>query len=114
QGIMSAFPGADANDFFNRVHENDPVADVAGLRSLLDDLDRFLDVVIAQNDIELNARQKVHFIGSDPPGQFDASLASMPAHFHHIHPDDSDFRERLLDSDQFFLAEDGFDFLGHD
>ena len=45
---MPAFAGADANDFFDRVNKNDSVADVACLRSLLDGLDGFLNVVVAE------------------------------------------------------------------
>ena len=92
---MSAFAGADADDFLDRVNENDSVADVPGLRRLLDGIDRLFNVVIAEDDIELNARQEIHPICSGPPGQLNAALAAMPAHFSDVHPDDPDFVRAL-------------------
>jgi len=56
-----------------------------------DRLDRFLNVVVTQDDIELNTGQKIYFVGADPPGQLDTSLAAVPAHLHYIHSHNSYF-----------------------
>src|SRR5512138_157588 len=113
EGIVPAFPGADTDNVINGINEDQSVADAAGLCSLPDGLDRSFHIVIAEDDIELNTRQEVHSIGPGPPSQLDPTLASMSAYLAHVHADDADLIQSFLHPVKFFLAEDGFDFLGH-
>src|SRR5687767_874932 len=85
QGIVSTLAGADADDFIDRVDEDQSVSNVSGLSSLPDGFNRLLNIVVAENDVKLYARQKIHSIGTCAAGQYDPALAAMAAYFADVH-----------------------------
>src|SRR5215211_5311031 len=113
EGVMPVFTGTNADDLLDRVNENESVADLARLRGPLDGLDGLFHVMVAKDDVELNAWQKIHSVGSRPSGELNPALTAVTANFDHIHPDDADIIECLLDIVEFFLSEDHFNFFRH-
>src|SRR5688572_11290140 len=111
--VVTALPCTDSDHFLDRVNKDDPVADIPCSCRSLNGFDGLFHVMVTQDNVELNARQEIHSIRSDPPRQLDASLAAMPAHFYYIHPDNPHLIERLLHSSQFFFTKDSLNFLGH-
>src|SRR5262249_59851461 len=57
--VGPALAGADADDFLDRGHEDLAVADAAGAGGLLDGLDRALDLVVLEHDLQLHLGQEV-------------------------------------------------------
>src|ERR1700735_2720345 len=59
-GIQPGFPGPDANGFLDIGHEDFAVADAAGLGCAPDGVDRLLDQVVADHDLDFDLGQEVH------------------------------------------------------
>src|ERR1700712_1633938 len=59
-GVQPGFPGSDANGFLDIGYENLAVADAAGLRRAPDRVDRLLDQVIGDHDLDFDLGQEVH------------------------------------------------------
>ena len=59
----SSSPGADAEDALDRQHEDLAVADVAGARGGADGVDRRLDEVIGDADLEPHFLRQLHLHG---------------------------------------------------
>ncbi len=63
---MSFFIRADPDHVVDRVNKDHPVALFPGIGRLFDGFYRRIDIVVAQDDINLNARQQVNRIRSGP------------------------------------------------
>src|SRR5262245_51414287 len=61
-GSASALARADPDDLVDRQDEDLAVPDASGLRSLLDGLDHFRDLLVADDDLELHFGQEVHHV----------------------------------------------------
>src|SRR6266403_6420052 len=59
-GVQSGFPGSDPNGFFDVGDEDLAVADPPGLGGATDRLDRFLDHVVAENNLDFHLGKKIH------------------------------------------------------
>src|SRR6185369_3119360 len=58
--IAPRFPGADADSVLNRRDKDLTVSDTAGLRGLLDGLDRLVQHVVAQDDLDFYLGQEIN------------------------------------------------------
>src|SRR4051812_28650855 len=59
-GIQPGFPGPDPNGFLDIGDEDLAVADAPGLGRAPDGVDRFLDQVISDHDLDFDLGQEVH------------------------------------------------------
>src|SRR5450432_4333471 len=59
-GVQPGFPGSDPNGFLDVVNEDLAVADTPGLGRAPDRVDRPLDQIIPDHDLDFDLGQKVH------------------------------------------------------
>src|ERR1700704_4930097 len=57
--IQSGFPGSDPNGFLYLGDEDLAIADAAGLGGAADGIDRLVDHLVAEHDLDLHLRQKI-------------------------------------------------------
>src|SRR5512138_2219484 len=113
EGGVATLAGADADDFFYRIDEDDAIAFIACVGGLLNGLDRLFDVVVTENDVELEPRKEVHLIGTRAASQDDAASTAMAAYLGHIQADNTDPAQGFLDVVERIFTDDGFNLLGH-
>src|SRR5512134_730968 len=90
ESIVSAFSRTNTDDILDGINKDQPIADASSLCRLPDGLDGLFHIVIAEDNVELNARKEIHPVCTGPPGQLDAALTAMSAHLAHVHADDPD------------------------
>src|SRR5882757_7853144 len=59
-GVQPGFAGSDANGFLDVGHEDLAVADAAGLGRAPDRVDRLLDQIVSDHDLDFDLGQEVH------------------------------------------------------
>src|SRR5215475_13358584 len=109
--VEPGFTGADANSLLDIGHENLAIADAPGLSGAPDRVDRPLDKVIADHDLDLYLGEKVHDV-LGPTVEF--GMALLPAKalgFGHGNALKSDLLKRFLHLVQLERLDDGFDFF---
>src|SRR5690349_20348307 len=74
--VLSALAGADADGLFDSRDEDLSVADAAGLRGLLDDLEQRDDQIVGDDDLDLHLRDEVDYVRA---ASVDLALAARAA-----------------------------------
>src|SRR5262249_16804413 len=109
--VEPGFAGADANGLLDIGHENLAIADAPGLSGAPDRVDRALDKVIADHDLDLHLR---HNIPDVLGPTIELGMALLPAKalgFGHGNALKSDLLKRFFHLVQFEWLDDGFDFF---
>jgi hypothetical protein len=113
QGVPVFFATADADGLFDGQYEDNAVtlfAIITGSGGVLDGFNRRVDVVVAEDDVDLDVGQHFDDVGAGAPFQFDPCTAPAPAHLHHVEANDTDFRQRIFDCAEFILIDNRFNF----
>src|SRR5579883_365568 len=93
--VGAAFTGADADRLLDRRDEDLAVADLAGVRRLLDRLDRALDLAVLDHDLDLHLGQEAHQVLGAAIDLGLALLAAEALHLAHRQAADADARQRI-------------------
>src|SRR5665213_408782 len=110
-GIQPGFTGPDANGFLDVGDENLAVADAAGLGGAPDRVDRLLDQVVRDHDLDFDLGQEVHDV-LRPAIKFSVPLLpTEPLGFGDGNALQPDLLERLLHLVELERLDDGFDFF---
>ena len=70
-----------------------------------------VQVVFAQDDVDLNLGEHIHLVAAGAAHQADAALAAVAANLKDVQAHDADLLQGLLDIVELVFPNDGFDFL---
>ena len=110
-GIQSGLAGADANGLLDIGHEDLAVADPPGLGGAADRIDRALDQVVADHDLDLHLGQEVDDVFG---AAIELGMTLLPAKALGLGDGDalqSNFLESFLDLVQLERLDNGFYFF---
>ena len=71
----------------------------------------FVQVLLAQDDIDLDLGEHVHLVAAGAARQADAALAAVAANLKDVQAHDADLLQGLLDVVELVFPNDGFDFF---
>src|SRR4051812_9446228 len=109
--VGSGLAGADADRLLDARYKNLAITDAAGLGRLADRLDRAVDEIVVEHDLELHLRQEIdHVLGP----AIELGVALLPAEAFRLDHGDAlqpDLLQRLFDLVELERFDDGFDLL---
>src|SRR3954451_3340255 len=110
-GVQPGFPGPDADGLLDVGDENLAVADAAGLRRAADGVDRLLDQVVGDHDLDFDLGQEVHDIFRAPVKFGVPLLPAKPLGLGHGDALETHFLKRFFHLVELERLDDGFDFF---
>src|ERR1700674_1477691 len=110
-GVEPGFPGSDANGFLDIGYEDLAVADAAGLGRAPYRVDRFLDQVVGDHDLDFDLGLKIHDVLCTAIKLGVTLLPSEALGFGDRDALQSDFLKRLFHLVELERLDDGFDFF---
>ncbi len=111
QGVLTCFAGADPNSLFYLRDENLSIPDASGMSRLLDRLDRLLELIVAENNLDFYLGQEINNV-LGPPIEFGVALLAAEAL--HLRDGDAlqtDFVKGFLHLVELERLDDRFDLL---
>ena len=112
EGFVIRIMGADANHAFDRIDKDHAITWFARMRRGSDGFYSPINVMVAENDIELYLGQQINLVVTCTSRQRDATLAAMAADLVHIHAHDADLAQSVLDIVELLFTNDCLDLLG--